>query len=107
MMARTIKSACVRATAIAVAAVAASAALTVHAANRNWIGGEEGVANTPESPYAIQNLANWDGSGATGSDDLYLSATERTYIHKVRMPLIDSAVPSVPTPVSSCSLGRC
>ena len=49
-----------------IAAVAASATLTVHAATatRNWIGGEEGVANTPESPYTIQNLANWSGSGA-------------------------------------------
>ena len=63
-----------------IAAVAASATLTAHAATRNWIHGEEGVANTPESPYTIQNLANWDGSGATLNDDLYLSVTERTYI---------------------------
>ena len=35
------------------AAVAASATLTAHAADRNWIGLEEGVANTPESPYTI------------------------------------------------------
>ena len=67
------------------AAVAASATLTVHAATatRNWIHGEEGVANTPESPYTIQNLANWDGSGAIGDghdNDLHLSVTERTYI---------------------------
>ena len=62
------------------AAVAASATLTLHAADRNWIGLEEGVANTPESPYTLQDLANWSGSGATLNDDLYLSVTERTYI---------------------------
>ena len=60
------------------AAVVASASLTVHADDpvvRNWIGGEEGVANTPESPYTIQNLANWDGSGTIGygyHNNLYL-----------------------------------
>ena len=67
-----------------IAAVAASATLTVHAADRNWIGGEEGVANTPESPYTIQDLANWDGSGDTRSDALYLSVTERTYIQSTQ-----------------------
>ena len=63
-----------------IAAVAASATLTAHAATRNWIHGEEGVANTPESPYTIQDLANWSGSGDTRNDGLYLSVTERTYI---------------------------
>ena len=63
-----------------IAAIAASAALTVHAADRNWIGGEK-ATSTEESPYDIWNLANWDGSGATSSDTLFLSVTERTYIH--------------------------
>jgi len=73
-----------------IAAVAASASLTVHADDpvvRNWIGGEEGVANTPESPYTIQNLANWDGSGTIGygyHNNLYLSVAERTYINSTQ-----------------------
>ena len=62
------------------ASVAFGAALTANAANRNWIGGQPDVANTPESPYTIQDLANWDGSGDTIDYDLYLSVTERTYI---------------------------
>ena len=65
---------------VAFASIAFGMALTVHAADRNWIGGQLGVANTPESPYTIQDLANWDGSGATSSDALSLSVTERTYI---------------------------
>ena len=62
------------------ASVVFGVALTANAANRNWIGGQPDVANTPESPYTIQDLANWDGSGATSSDALFLSVTERTYI---------------------------
>ena len=65
---------------VAFASIAFGMALTANAANRNWIGGQPGVANTPESPYTIQDLANWDGSGATSSDALSLSVTERTYI---------------------------
>ena len=62
------------------ASVVFGVALTANAANRNWIGGQTGVANTPESPYTIQDLANWDGSGATSSDALCLAVTEKTYI---------------------------
>ena len=69
----------------AFASIAFSVALTAHAAEiRNWIGKEEGVANTPESPYTIQDLANWDGEGATRNYDLHLSVTERTYIHSTK-----------------------
>ena len=63
------------------ASVAFGVALTANAAdNRNWIGGQPDVDNTPESPYTIQDLANWDGEGDTRNDSLYLSVTERTYI---------------------------
>ena len=75
----------VAASCAAFASIAFSVALTVHAAEiRNWIGKEEGVANTPESPYTIQDLANWDGSGETRSDALFLSVTERTYINSTQ-----------------------
>ena len=62
------------------ASVVFGVALTANAADRNWIGGQPDVANTPESPYTIQDLANWDGSGDTRNDSLYLSVTEKTYI---------------------------
>jgi len=90
MLTRIIKAACGKAAAIAMAAVAVSTTLTLHAddpAIRNWIGKEQGVANTAESPYTIQNLANWDGEGNIGygcQNHLYLSVPERTYINSTK-----------------------
>lgn len=64
-----------------IAAVAASATLTVHAADRlDWTGGEK-TTSTAESPYNIWDPANWGGEGNTSNYDLYLSVTEKTYIH--------------------------
>ena len=81
MIDRTIRPACVKATAIAMAAVAASATLTVHAATPlYWTGGEK-ATSTAESPYNIWASENWGGTKPNGSYDLHLSVTERTYIH--------------------------
>ena len=64
-----------------IAAVAASASLTAKAADPlYWTGGEK-ATSTEESPYDIWNDANWGGEGNTSNYDLFLSVTERTYIH--------------------------
>ena len=64
-----------------IAAVAASATLTVHAADPlYWTGGEK-ATSTAESPYNIWASENWGGTKPNGSYDLHLSVTERTYIH--------------------------
>jgi len=76
MIARTIKSACVKAAAIAMAAFAASATLMVNAnTTRNWIGG----TGTADEPMNIWDYANWDGTGNTV--DCFLSVTDTTYLN--------------------------
>ena len=81
MIARTIKSACVKAIAIAMAAFAASATLTAHAnTTRNWIGG----TGTADAPKNLWDYANWNGEGNFGTGntvDCLLSVTDTTYLN--------------------------
>ena len=81
MMARTIKSACVKAAAIAMAAFAASASLMANAnTTRNWIGG----TGTVDEPMDLWDYANWNGEGNFGTGntvDCLLSVTDTTYLN--------------------------
>ena len=63
-----------------IAAVAASAALTVHAADPlYWTGGEK-ATSTAESPYNSWNAANWGGTTPSSSYDLNISNNGTTYL---------------------------
>ena len=62
MTAKATKTACGKAAAIAMA-LAAGAALTVHAnTTRNWIGG----TGTADAPKDLWDYENWDGEGNFG-----------------------------------------
>ena len=80
-MARTVKSACVKAAVIAMAAFAASANLAVQAnTTRNWIGG----TGTADAPMDLWTYANWDGEGNFGvgnTVDCFLSVSDTTYLN--------------------------
>ena len=82
MIARTVKYACVKASAIAVAAVAASATFTVHAnTTRNWIGG----TGTADEPKNLWDYANWDGEGNFGTGntvDCHLAVMDTMYLSR-------------------------
>ena len=65
-----------------VALLAFAATQSAQAADRNWTGGQTGVANTEASPYNIWNTSNWSGSGDLGAGNkLILSVSEKTYIN--------------------------
>ena len=79
MATRIIKSACIRAAAIAMAASAAFAADAPHT-TRNWIGG----TGTADAPMDLWTYANWDGEGNFGvgnTVDCFLSVTDTTYLN--------------------------
>jgi hypothetical protein len=63
------------------AAVAATATLTLHAnTTRNWIGG----TGTADAPKNLWTYANWDGEGNFydgNTVDCYLSVTDTTYLN--------------------------
>ena len=66
-----------------IAAVAASAAFTVHAAERttrNWTGG----TGTADAPKDLWDYENWDGEGNFGQGNTvncFLSVTDKTYLN--------------------------
>jgi hypothetical protein len=64
-----------------VAAVAASAALTVHAADSLYWTGDEKATSTAESPYNIWAPANWGGTTPGSSYNLDISAEGTTYLN--------------------------